>query len=303
MVTFEVAFAIMAAVVDGGSFRGSFRYGKEELLIEGWDLIRSMKLIKHSDDENHEGESIWEHSKLVYEQLGISVDDPNLVNRTAAWAAVLHDVGKVWVAEYVREEDRMRFYGHSKISAEIAKIFMERIERVPTNMAPFPLSERTDEPLRGCMLMDMVRWHDAIISLQNEEKPDFRKMYGIFRNPAVRRVFLRLVRADCQPRAAGKRAKWADDFEADFEAYVERVEAQEDEKRLRMIRELDRFRKNRDQLLAFVRKEVGPEAARIVEEAETPQDIGKMYGLMSAEGKSRLIKKVKAFYEEERSGS
>lgn len=286
MIGFEVAFAIMAAVVDGASFR----YGKDELLIEGWDLIRSMKLIHHSDDENHEGESIWDHSKLVYEQLGLSVDDHNLINRTAAWAAVLHDVGKIWVAEYVREKDRMRFYKHAKISAEIARIFMERIECVPMSMALLP----------DCALVEMVKWHDAIISLQNDKKPDFshmKKMYGIFHNPAVRGVFLQLVRADCQPRKREEKARWARDFESDFVAYAERVEAQEDGKRLRMIRELDQFRKNRDQLLAFVRKEVGPEAARIVEEAETPQDIGQLFGLLSADGKIRLIKKVKSFYE------
>ena len=106
MISFEVAFAIAVSVLDKATIKG---VGE----IDAWCVWKAMRETVHGDDNNHYGESVWEHSKGVYEQLGLSVDDQcSLINRTAAWAAVLHDIGKVWTAEYDREIDRVTFYKH-----------------------------------------------------------------------------------------------------------------------------------------------------------------------------------------------
>lgn len=286
MIPFEVAFAIMAAVTEGSVIN----LGETTLRLDMSDLIRGMRLIKHGDDENHEGESVWDHSKLVYEQLGLSVDHPSLIERTGAWAAVIHDVGKLWTRGYDEKKEKVTFYKHGNYSAEVAKLFLQRIEKVPQGMGL--ISEDRS-------LVNMVKWHDAIISLQHDRKDDFshmKKIYPVFESVAVRKAFLSLVRADCQPKAVEKKAKWAEDFSNDFTMYEAAVLAEENERNLRGIREVQAFKEAKP-AIAHLLGHLGPEAIAIVSNAETPKDIGRLFGELGKNKQQDIIKKVKALYE------
>lgn len=286
MIAFEVAFAIMAAVVEGESVgRGENEFG-----LVGHHLWKKMHDTYHSVDDNHEGESIWVHSRRVYEQLGFSVDQTSLIERTAAWAAVIHDVGKVWTASYNEEKGKTTFYKHGNYSAAVAKAFMANIDRVPESMALIP-----DYPL-----VEMVKWHDAIISLQHDRKDDFthmKKVYKPFENAAVRRAFLRLVTSDCQPRAADKKAVWAVNFSNDFVGYQHHLEIEEKVAKEKRYAEMLRFEESRGEIIGLVTLELGPDAADIVRNANSPQDIGRLFGQLGKAKKQHIIKQVKALYE------
>lgn len=86
------------------------------LLMELLPEVARMKGVQQPPDYHPEGD-VWTHTLLLLGQLRQAPLD-------LAWGCLLHDVGKPLTQTF---EDRIRFSGHEKVGAEIARRILERL--------------------------------------------------------------------------------------------------------------------------------------------------------------------------------
>ena len=99
----------------------------------GLDLLRDSGLMEHvlwelcptiscdqSPDYHPEG-SVYNHIRLMLEQLRPDATAP------LPWAAILHDIGKPPTASVDEATERIHFYGHEKVGAEMARQILGRL--------------------------------------------------------------------------------------------------------------------------------------------------------------------------------
>lgn len=89
----------------------------EQLLPE----VAAQKGVAQPPDLHAEGD-VWQHCLLTMQFL------PAIISPRLAWAALLHDIGKVDTAETASQTgDRIRFSGHHSQSAELAHQVLKRL--------------------------------------------------------------------------------------------------------------------------------------------------------------------------------
>ena len=87
-------------------------------------ILRNLKKYVHSNDDNHYGESILEHTKKVLsniEQLSSNMDEKT--KQLMRLVAVCHDLGKAFThgLKNVEGGKKHTFYNHAKQSVRILK--------------------------------------------------------------------------------------------------------------------------------------------------------------------------------------
>ena len=150
----------------------------------GLELLEQSGLLAHilpeiaatvgceqSPDYHPEG-SVFNHLRRMLEHL------PNPAPELLPWAVLLHDVGKPVTAERDPATGQIRFYGHERLGAELARAILERLR--------FP--RKAIEEVTAC-----VRLH-----MQFKDVPQMRK--STLRRLLLRPTFpleLELHRLDC----------------------------------------------------------------------------------------------------------
>jgi poly(A) polymerase len=83
--------------------------------------VTAQKGVRQPETIHAEGD-VWQHCLLTMQYL------PNIISPRLAWAALLHDVGKVTTARSAEDTgDRIRFDRHYEAGAEIARQVLRRI--------------------------------------------------------------------------------------------------------------------------------------------------------------------------------
>ncbi len=103
--------------------RGFELLDASRLLIEILPEVARMKGVQQPPDHHPEGD-VWTHTLLMLGELRQAPLD-------LAWGCLLHDVGKPLTQTF---EDRIRFSGHEKAGAELARKILGRL-RYPTELA------------------------------------------------------------------------------------------------------------------------------------------------------------------------
>lgn len=105
--------------------------------FERWnsELIQKMKDTSHNyDDENlnpwHLEGSIWAHTVLVMNKAEeLTNDSKGIEAEILMYAAILHDVGKLYTRRENHEKKRVSFFNHEAFSIQIAIDFMTYMEK------------------------------------------------------------------------------------------------------------------------------------------------------------------------------
>lgn len=139
-------------------------------------VIPELKAAVDFDQRSpHHAFDVYTHTAYVVESI-----PPQLVLK---WAALLHDVGKP--ATFTQDENgRGHFYGHDKISADMAGQILLRLK------APTALRER---------VVFLVGMHMTPLA---PDKPTLRRRLGKYGEAAIRQLLL-LQRADFGSKASG----------------------------------------------------------------------------------------------------
>lgn len=111
---------IVKILTEGGARRGFELLDATGLLPTVLPEIARMRGVTQSPDYHPEGD-VWTHTLLLLEQL------PAGVAETLALGALLHDVAKPLCAG--RKGDRITFYGHEAVGAEISVALCQRLRR------------------------------------------------------------------------------------------------------------------------------------------------------------------------------
>ena len=85
------------------------------------DLVQSMRESDHNFDSDnvnvyHAENDVWSHTMMVFKNSEFFSEG----NHHVKWAALLHDLGKPGAREVVEDRKRVRFTGHSGLSAFMA---------------------------------------------------------------------------------------------------------------------------------------------------------------------------------------
>lgn len=118
------------------------------------NLVPLMKSIIHNDDNYHNGETIFEHTVHVIEDLEkvrpaiMDKETLNILNL----AALFHDVGKAFTYQYI--DGKHTFRGHNDVSVAIAKAFLDH----------------HDMTLDKQRVLDLIEHHDAFMVLHMAKK-------------------------------------------------------------------------------------------------------------------------------------
>lgn len=96
---------------------------KMGLLKEILPEVQKMVGVKQPPQYHSEGD-VWKHTLLAFENL------PDNVSVEAAWATLLHDIGKPPTQQTPEKHgvSRIRFFGHENVGAEMAKDILKRLK-------------------------------------------------------------------------------------------------------------------------------------------------------------------------------
>jgi poly(A) polymerase len=111
---------IVKILTEGAARRGFELLDDTGLLRAVLPEVASMQGVAQSPDYHPEGD-VWTHTLLLLAQLGRGVSE------SVALGALLHDVAKPVCARQVGE--RITFYGHPAVGAEIAERICQRLRR------------------------------------------------------------------------------------------------------------------------------------------------------------------------------
>src|SRR5262245_32587135 len=111
---------IVKILTEGAARRGFQLLDETGLLPVVLPEITALRGVQQSPDHHPEGD-VWTHTLLLLAQL------PAGVSESLALGALLHDVAKPLCAG--RKGDRITFYGHESIGAEIAVAVCQRLRR------------------------------------------------------------------------------------------------------------------------------------------------------------------------------
>ncbi|MBU0778225.1 nucleotidyltransferase [Patescibacteria group bacterium] len=160
--------------------------GLKVLLETSW-LAHSpelcLTLCCRQDPERHPEGTVWEHTLEVVDKAAESGGD------AVVFAALLHDVGKAHTTE-VGSDGRLHSFGHAQKSAELARVFMERLEM------PKKLTEKVVK------LVGAHMWHLNGVN-KNAARRWSRKIA-----PATMGELASVVEADCLGRGSKSGLPW-----------------------------------------------------------------------------------------------
>jgi len=111
---------IVKILTEGAARRGFELLAATSLLATVLPEVARMQGIEQSPDYHPEGD-VFRHTLLAIEQL------PAGVSETLALGLLLHDVGKPVTA--ARRDNRITFYGHTTVGAELAVAICQRLRR------------------------------------------------------------------------------------------------------------------------------------------------------------------------------
>ncbi len=111
---------LVKILTEGGARRGFALLDETGLLAAVLPEVDRMHGVAQSPDYHPEGD-VWTHTLLLLDQL------PAGVSEALALGALLHDVAKPLCAG--RKGDRITFYGHEAVGAEIAVAICQRLRR------------------------------------------------------------------------------------------------------------------------------------------------------------------------------
>ena len=111
---------IVKILTEGAARRGFELLAASSLLATVLPEVARMQGIEQSPDYHPEGD-VFRHTLLAIEQL------PAGVSETLALGLLLHDVGKPVTA--ARRDNRITFYGHTTVGAELAVAICQRLRR------------------------------------------------------------------------------------------------------------------------------------------------------------------------------
>jgi len=114
---------IVKILTEGGARRGFELLAETGLLPVVLPEVDRMRGVAQSPDYHPEGD-VWQHTLLLLQQL------PAGAPETLALGALLHDVAKPLCAG--RKGDRITFYGHPAVGAELAVAICQRLRRSRT---------------------------------------------------------------------------------------------------------------------------------------------------------------------------
>lgn len=105
-------------LTEGGARRGFELLDETGLLVHVLPEISAMKGVEQPPQYHPEGD-VWTHTLIM---LGL-MREPSV---PLAWGVLLHDVGKP--ATFERAPDRIRFSGHEKVGAAMARDILNRLK-------------------------------------------------------------------------------------------------------------------------------------------------------------------------------
>src|SRR5438093_7058395 len=111
---------VVKILTEGAARRGFELLAATSLLATVLPEVARMQGVEQSPDYHPEGD-VFRHTLLAIEQL------PAGVSETLALGLLLHDVGKPVTA--ARRDNRITFYGHTTVGAELAVAICQRLRR------------------------------------------------------------------------------------------------------------------------------------------------------------------------------
>jgi poly(A) polymerase len=111
---------VVKILTEGGARRGFELLAETGLLEVVLPEVAAMRGVAQSPDHHPEGD-VWTHTLMLLDQL------PAGAPETLALGALLHDVAKPLCVG--RKGDRITFYGHPTLGAEIAVAICQRLRR------------------------------------------------------------------------------------------------------------------------------------------------------------------------------
>lgn len=114
---------IVKILTEGGARRGFELLAETGLLPVVLPEVDRMRGVEQSPDYHPEGD-VWQHTLLLLQQL------PAGAPETLALGALLHDVAKPQCAG--RKGERITFYGHPAVGADLAVAICQRLRRSRT---------------------------------------------------------------------------------------------------------------------------------------------------------------------------
>src|SRR5262245_39221838 len=111
---------VVKILTEGAARRGFALLDETGLLDVVLPEVARLRGVAQSPDYHPEGD-VWTHTLLLLDQL------PAGASETLALGALLHDVGKALCA--ARKGDRITFYGHPAVGADIAVAICQRLRR------------------------------------------------------------------------------------------------------------------------------------------------------------------------------
>jgi hypothetical protein len=262
---------------------------KGEVLTSGYVLAKMMETY-HADNDHHMGESVYRHTEDVWENVFRDGGYPGHSDdwyKALKYIIVLHDVGKIFTREE-HDDGRITFYKHNQDSASIASPVMENVTFDNVDWKKW--------------VVDIVRLHDIFFAMDNNRRKELSHMKKFMREDVAQSdtmLYLLMVlgRADCSPRLFEGKQLCMERFEEDLSAW--RHEEQNCREKEEMV--IDHFREARPEISDIVREQLGDDAVRIVEVANTPKDIGRLFGELGNAKKGDIIRKIKSLYDRRQS--
>ena len=111
---------VVKILTEGAARRGFELLDETGLLLAVLPEVATMQGVAQSPDYHPEGD-VWTHTLLLLAQLAPGVPE------TIALGALLHDVAKPVCAR--RDGERITFYGHPAVGAEMAEAICQRLRR------------------------------------------------------------------------------------------------------------------------------------------------------------------------------
>jgi putative nucleotidyltransferase with HDIG domain len=209
-------------------------------------LIETLKEIKHSDDDYHHGETIFEHTKEVLDDLeNLSSNMNEETKKMLKLTAIFHDLGKAFTLE--EKDGKMTFHGHAKVSADILeKLFKKYFDEKRE------LYEN---------LLILVKGHDDILNLINNKKGSgYKYLKKFLESPLYQKNLLNImhifVQADSIRGKAFERTKDVIEqiVNEDIPGYFDELKKKEEEKERKKKLEKEKLISKKEDILSLLRE-------------------------------------------------